>query len=196
MMGPDDPNFDKSDRSPGARTPEHSILCSDEDALHFRSCSTTSITDLSNSSHLNPRRRNSQMYRNYDTWTEHSQLSRSCDTSTEHSHTVDTDTTNDDYQIPDEDVVSCTSCPAEFRGRYRKGNLARHIKVFHQDLFNMYYTCEFPGCGKTYRRTDARLKHERKSHPELHLSRYISRKTRRREEVLGDETAREEKENG
>ncbi|KAF1962686.1 hypothetical protein CC80DRAFT_512061 [Byssothecium circinans] len=56
-------------------------------------------------------------------------------------------------------------CTASFYGKYRKGNLTRHTKTSHTDGSQVFYTCEY--CLRTFRRMDARLKHERKSHPEL-----------------------------
>jgi hypothetical protein len=58
------------------------------------------------------------------------------------------------------------SCKATFSGVYRKGNLARHRRNQHEHSFKTY-PCHDPHCNKTFKRQDARLKHERKHHPDL-----------------------------
>ena len=64
--------------------------------------------------------------------------------------------------------VSCNSpfCNSVFHGQYRKGNLARHRSMRHKDL-EKGYKCDVQGCGKSFKRQDARLKHQRRHHPEL-----------------------------
>lgn len=63
--------------------------------------------------------------------------------------------------------ISCTvvGCGATFSGKYQKGNLARHIKRFHNSCD--VYECENSLCGAVFWRPDARLKHYRKRHPNL-----------------------------
>jgi hypothetical protein len=57
---------------------------------------------------------------------------------------------------------------AAIQGDYRRGNLARHIRVQHggQQGAPRSFPCEELGCTSTFRRKDARLKHYRKSHSE------------------------------
>ncbi|KAF2849476.1 hypothetical protein T440DRAFT_127639 [Plenodomus tracheiphilus IPT5] len=66
------------------------------------------------------------------------------------------------------DTVTCAHCGTQFRGRFRQGNLARHVKHSHGATRPRYH-CLAHGCDKTFNRTDARLKHTRKQHPEPHL---------------------------
>ncbi|KAF2267028.1 hypothetical protein CC78DRAFT_577561 [Lojkania enalia] len=69
------------------------------------------------------------------------------------------------------DILKCpiSDCTAEFRGVYRKGNLARHRKHLHggSNGTRLNLLCEEPGCTKTFRRQDSRLKHYRKKHSHL-----------------------------
>jgi len=61
-------------------------------------------------------------------------------------------------------------CRATFQGSYAKGSLARHRRLkhgSHQNRDSRDYDCEEPGCSKSYRRQDARLKHYRKVHRHL-----------------------------
>ncbi|KAH9870978.1 hypothetical protein J1614_006552 [Plenodomus biglobosus] len=67
------------------------------------------------------------------------------------------------------DVVTCVQCRKPFQGRYRHGNLARHVKHSHGTV-SLQYPCTVSGCDKTFKRTDARLKHTRRQHPESHLA--------------------------
>ncbi|KAH4817444.1 hypothetical protein HBH61_049590 [Parastagonospora nodorum] len=69
---------------------------------------------------------------------------------------------NDDHE-----VLSCTQCDQTFTGAYRSGNCARHVRLKHirADL----YECDASNCFKVYQRQDARLKHMRSRHPELHV---------------------------
>ncbi|KAF1950467.1 hypothetical protein CC80DRAFT_227461 [Byssothecium circinans] len=55
-------------------------------------------------------------------------------------------------------------CDAKFSGEYRKGNLARHIRLRHA-ADGRIYPCA--GCTKKFNRQDARLKHYRRRHPHL-----------------------------
>jgi hypothetical protein len=57
-------------------------------------------------------------------------------------------------------------CDAVFSGAYRRGNLARHKRSIHRGLPGTYL-CEVLGCHRSFNRSDARLKHYRKHHPEL-----------------------------
>jgi hypothetical protein len=63
-------------------------------------------------------------------------------------------------------VISCGQCGTHFTGSYRRGNLARHVRNKHGQVKGSY-TCRALDCLRTFRRQDARLKHERKAHPEL-----------------------------
>jgi len=61
-------------------------------------------------------------------------------------------------------------CRATFLGTYAKGSLARHRRLKHgsyQHNEGREYVCEEPGCSKSYKRQDARLKHYRKAHRHL-----------------------------
>ncbi|CBX99253.1 hypothetical protein LEMA_P084920.1 [Plenodomus lingam JN3] len=73
----------------------------------------------------------------------------------------------DKHQWETPDVITCVQCTKPFRGRFQHGNLARHIKHSHGAV-ELQYPCFVSGCNKSYKRTDARLKHIRKQHPESH----------------------------
>jgi uncharacterized Zn-finger protein len=68
-------------------------------------------------------------------------------------------------------------CTTIFRGRYRKGNLARHKRHYHSGP--RVYICEDEGCDRVFRRQDARIKHYRKYHPHLTSGPAFSRKSHR-----------------
>lgn len=75
-------------------------------------------------------------------------------------------------ELPDElpDVLECTfeGCHTQFTGDYRKGNLARHKRQRHgRHGSAVQVPCEVHGCGRVFKRKDARLKHYRKHHPHL-----------------------------
>jgi hypothetical protein len=65
-------------------------------------------------------------------------------------------------------VVLCGQCGVEFTGRYRRGNLRRHVKYAHNGA--KAFQCWVEGCNKDFRRNDAWLKHARKHHPELSIA--------------------------
>ena len=67
--------------------------------------------------------------------------------------------------------VSCLKCVKVFNGRYGPRNLDRHVRTEHD---NVIFPCK--ECPRTYRRDDALLGHERKSHPNLQRSPKIPRK--------------------
>jgi hypothetical protein len=74
-------------------------------------------------------------------------------------------------------TTSCGTCDTTFTGSYRKGNFQRHVRLVHGDRD---FPCQEPGCPKTYKRQDARLKHYRSKHPHLAgapLSRKLHRST-------------------
>ena len=60
----------------------------------------------------------------------------------------------------------CPSCPATFEGLHRKGNLGRHRRMKHRGD-PIVFACEEPSCDRVFKRSDARLKHYRRWHPEL-----------------------------
>lgn len=60
------------------------------------------------------------------------------------------------------------NCNAVFSGSYRKGNLARHIRLFHRRE-QAEYPCMESTCNRVFKRQDARLKHCRKHHPHIAL---------------------------
>jgi len=64
------------------------------------------------------------------------------------------------------DVLHCASCTATFAGVYRAGNYGRHRRQKH-DVRAKEWVCEASGCGQVFQRSDARLKHQRRRHPEL-----------------------------
>lgn len=61
------------------------------------------------------------------------------------------------------EVLLCEQggCPATFKGIYRRGNQRRHMRLKHG--IDMPYQCDL--CHKTFKRSDARLKHKRIKHP-------------------------------
>jgi hypothetical protein len=77
------------------------------------------------------------------------------------------------------DVLYCNEngCAASSTGSYRKGNLARHKRLIHSR--HEPYLCESAGCGRSFKRQDARLKHYRKHHPRLSAE-YLPRGPRAR----------------
>jgi hypothetical protein len=79
-----------------------------------------------------------------------------------------------------EDILVCyvPGCTVEFVGRYRRGNRARHLRNIHGLV---HYLCGINGCTKTYRRSDARKKHQQRNHGRLPIPqepgvRYSSRR--------------------
>ena len=69
-------------------------------------------------------------------------------------------------------------CNQIFTGASRKGNMLRHIRTKHgaPGTCARKYLCTSVGCGKTFKRKDARLNHERKVHPELGRTSEVPRK--------------------
>jgi hypothetical protein len=67
------------------------------------------------------------------------------------------------------DILYCDDCSRPFKGYWRKGNLVRHKDTQHggEHRTNIAFPCEVEGCDRTYRRTDARLKHYRRRHRNL-----------------------------
>jgi hypothetical protein len=70
------------------------------------------------------------------------------------------------------EVLVCDKYPelhaSSFTGKYRKGNLARHMRLKHKTSYQGY-KCEAAGCEKTYRRQDALLDHQRRKHQYVSL---------------------------
>lgn len=62
-------------------------------------------------------------------------------------------------------AMKCPFCGQTISGRYKKGNLRRHIKSMHESSEPI--SCKY--CTKTYRRSDALYKHVQKKHRELSL---------------------------
>jgi hypothetical protein len=56
-------------------------------------------------------------------------------------------------------------CPTTFTRLHQRGNRGHHLRHHHTNLHDC--TCDV--CGKGFKRTDARLKHIRKEHPELRV---------------------------
>jgi hypothetical protein len=65
------------------------------------------------------------------------------------------------------DIITCGQCGTAFTGSYRRGNLGRHVRQKHGHASGRLYTCRAADCLHGFQRQDARLKHERKLHPEL-----------------------------
>jgi hypothetical protein len=63
-------------------------------------------------------------------------------------------------------VIHCPSCSAQFEGVYRQGNYGRHKRQKHTGQ-KKEFSCEDSTCDKIFYRSDARLKHYRRHHPEL-----------------------------
>ncbi|KAF2856222.1 hypothetical protein T440DRAFT_102126 [Plenodomus tracheiphilus IPT5] len=59
----------------------------------------------------------------------------------------------------------CDDCDRAFQGKYRKGNLARHVRLKHKSETPTSFVCEDESCDRVFNRQDARLKHHRKHHP-------------------------------
>ncbi|KAH6629203.1 hypothetical protein C7974DRAFT_183029 [Boeremia exigua] len=72
-------------------------------------------------------------------------------------------------------VISCAQCGTDFSGIYRRGNLARHVRHKHDQGSGKLFSCRAANCLHDFRRPDARLKHERKLHPELQIAPIESR---------------------
>ncbi|KAH7068472.1 hypothetical protein FB567DRAFT_249600 [Paraphoma chrysanthemicola] len=74
---------------------------------------------------------------------------------------------NNSHRLP------CPICvnKAPFTGVYAHRNLNRHMESMHAPCASAdgvkHIRCSFQECDKTFRREDARLVHERRSHPEL-----------------------------
>lgn len=66
-------------------------------------------------------------------------------------------------------AVTCPHCNRKFTGMSKIGNRSRHIRTMHgaPETRARVYLCTSIRCGKTFRRNDAKLNHERKEHPEL-----------------------------
>lgn len=73
-----------------------------------------------------------------------------------------------------------TECNASFTGRYARGNRGRHWRITHGDSSFM---CEDNTCARKFNRSDARLKHYRKNHPNLASSNTRNRRTQEIQEV-------------
>lgn len=86
------------------------------------------------------------------------------------------------------EVLCCQgiSCEAEFTGKYRKGNLNRHLRLYHQPDGVKIYPCADQRCRKEFRRQDARLKHYRRLHPHLGAEEAVLRGPRHQEQTLRD----------
>jgi hypothetical protein len=79
-------------------------------------------------------------------------------------------------QYSSNNVTRCRQCARDFTGKYGVGNCARHVRLKHAGADNALYKCNASDCHKIYQRQDARLKHERRKHPELHLSPAMTRR--------------------
>ncbi|KAF2732310.1 hypothetical protein EJ04DRAFT_339454 [Polyplosphaeria fusca] len=72
-------------------------------------------------------------------------------------------------ETPELLLCDITGCGARFTGEYRRGNCARHRRLSHGGNIGgtKNFPCEEAGCGKMFKRQDARLKHYRRRHPKL-----------------------------
>lgn len=70
-------------------------------------------------------------------------------------------------------MLCCSLCNSRFSGEYRSGNLQRHKRTKHAE---QRFLCPRAGCLRTFARKDARLKHERRKHPELDRPPAVSRR--------------------
>ncbi|OAL07254.1 hypothetical protein IQ06DRAFT_341993 [Phaeosphaeriaceae sp. SRC1lsM3a] len=65
----------------------------------------------------------------------------------------------------------CHLCHRQYTGTWAHRNLTRHMESVHAPCSSStgqkQIRCGFDGCDRTFRREDARLVHERRSHPEL-----------------------------
>ena len=64
-------------------------------------------------------------------------------------------------------TISCGECGKEYTGKHSRGNLARHERHKHGERKEAPYLCLVQGCRSVFERSDARLKHTRRRHPEL-----------------------------
>ena len=71
-----------------------------------------------------------------------------------------TDSTPSGY--PDPLRCNFEDCNAIFTGKFRRGNRGRHILRVHRQT--NVYTCNALGCNRSYKRSDALLKHQRSKH--------------------------------
>lgn len=65
---------------------------------------------------------------------------------------------------PAELQCSAPGCGETFHGKYRRGSLNRHMRLKHRGSPGNY-PCAERSCIKTFKRSDARLKHYRRHHP-------------------------------
>ncbi|KAF1842734.1 uncharacterized protein K460DRAFT_287456, partial [Cucurbitaria berberidis CBS 394.84] len=69
-------------------------------------------------------------------------------------------------------TLTCPRCPnKQYTGNWAHRNLLRHLENKHSDLEFpngvKHIRCNQEGCDSVFGRNDARLVHERRSHPEL-----------------------------
>ncbi|KAI8936499.1 hypothetical protein NX059_006904 [Plenodomus lindquistii] len=74
------------------------------------------------------------------------------------------------------EVLYCDSCSSQYRGKYRKGNRARHMRLKHRASIPQSFVCPVQACSKVFQRPDARLKHIRKRHPWMSTGPAVSRR--------------------
>jgi len=77
--------------------------------------------------------------------------------------------------------VPCSLCPDKlFTGVWAQRNLNRHLEAVHAPYSShdgvKHFRCSMGECSRTFRRNDARLVHERRSHPELNRAPATRRK--------------------
>lgn len=72
-----------------------------------------------------------------------------------------------------EQEIVCQTCATHFEGEYARGNHARHMMTMHSDKL---YSCKVEGCGAIFKRSDYRLRHYRRAHPELDVPSHLRRR--------------------
>lgn len=89
-------------------------------------------------------------------------------------HLIKTKSRTNVRTVHSEDVKTeiCPLCPnKQYTGAWAHRNLTRHMEAMHAPCASStglkQIKCSLNGCGRTFRRDDARLVHERRSHPEL-----------------------------
>lgn len=60
--------------------------------------------------------------------------------------------------------LSCFQCSREFKGKYQRGNRMRHMRNMHDPIAHDDVSRECRYCDKTFKRADAKKKHEWEKH--------------------------------
>lgn len=89
--------------------------------------------------------------------------------------------TRSDLSFEAQPSIECEypGCLQRFRGHHRFGTMHRHMRLKHRGHdVERSFPCQAPGCAKSFKRQDARLKHHRRNHPELMVAAATPRKER------------------